>query len=114
MNKKIKKIVSDHKTAIALFGAIAISSACCAIGYKLGKKEFEMLQKNIDNEEFFCKLIGTIDKSNDCHFRILESGEILKLEDAGKLIQEAIDSDAFDPYMNDDIVGLYIFTRPEK
>lgn len=113
MNEKIKKFIEEHKTEIAVAGVTTVSIACGIVGYKLGGRKFNNFRKSIGNDEFIKKLMMAIGDSEGCYFRTLGPEHILKLKDVEKLAKEAIDNEASVPYMEDNIVGMFILTRPE-
>lgn len=113
MKDKMKEFVEKHKTAIIVIGAGAAALTCGAIGYKLGGKEFEEFKKSIGCEKFFNSLRSAIDSTGSYYVRTFGPEDTVKFKDIGDLAKEAIDFGATAEHMEDNIVGLFVLTRPE-
>lgn len=113
MKEKMKQFVEDHKTAMIVIGASAVSLTCGLVGYKLGGRTFGLFKKSIGNDKFFEMIRSAIDSSTDYYGRTFGPNEIVKFKDLTNLAKDAIDCSESGPHMEDNIVGLFILTRTE-
>lgn len=113
MKEKMKEFVEKHKTKIIVIGAGAAALTCGVIGYKLGKKEFETFKESIGCERFFNSLQAAIDCSDNYYVRTFGPEDIVKFKDIGTLAKEAIEFGASADHMEDNVVGMFVLTRPE-
>lgn len=113
MKDKMKEFVEKHKKAIIVIGTGAAVLTCGAIGYKLGRKEFEAFKKSIGSEEFFDSLQMAIAGSSNYYVKLLGPEKIVKFKDIGNLANEAIEFADSASHMEDNIVGMFVLIRPE-
>lgn len=114
MKDKMKEFVEKHKTAITVIGVSATALTCGVIGYKLGVKEFETFKKKIRfDRDFISSLQFAINDSKSYYVRTLGPEKIVKFKDIGKLAEEAVELADSAPHMEDNIVGMFVLTRPE-
>lgn len=113
MNKKMKEFVEKHKAKIIVIGTGAAALSCGIIGYKLGERKFTVLKNSFRDETFMETLRYVINDSKNYYVRTFGPENIVKFKDLKDLATEAIKFGASSEHLEDNIVGMFVMTRPE-
>lgn len=113
MKEKMKEFMEKHKTKIIVIGTGAAALTCGVIGYKLGERKFTVLKNSFRDETFMKTLRYVINNSKNYYVRTFGSENIVKFKGLKDLATEAIEFGASSEHLEDNIVGIFVMTRPE-